>query len=80
MIYENESDEVSARDCYRPPVFVKGRSYMYGLSDGEMPEPQPLPLDPSAVIGRALRPLTGCRHDGSGPVETRTQSRPAPFA
>ncbi|WP_315926233.1 hypothetical protein [Mesorhizobium sp. SP-1A] len=28
-------------DCYRPPVFVKGRSYMYGLSDGEMPELSP---------------------------------------
>jgi hypothetical protein len=24
-------------DCYRPGVFVQGRSYMYGLSDGEMP-------------------------------------------
>ncbi|MCO5064374.1 MAG: hypothetical protein M9924_08140 [Rhizobiaceae bacterium] len=24
-------------DCYRPGVFVKGRSYMYGLADGEMP-------------------------------------------
>jgi hypothetical protein len=30
-----------ARDCYRPPVFVKGCSYMYGLSDGEMPELSP---------------------------------------
>jgi hypothetical protein len=29
------------RDCYRPPVFVKGRSYMYGLSDGEMPQLSP---------------------------------------
>ena len=26
------------RYCYRPPVFVKGRSYMYGLADGEMPD------------------------------------------
>jgi hypothetical protein len=25
------------RDCYRPGVFVQGRSYMYGLADGEMP-------------------------------------------
>lgn len=23
--------------CYRPPVFLKGRSYMYGLNDGEFP-------------------------------------------
>jgi hypothetical protein len=42
VIYENESDDVAEhRDCYRPPVFVKGRSYMYGLSDGEMPELSP---------------------------------------
>lgn len=25
--------------CYRPPVLLKGRSYMYGLEDGEIPEP-----------------------------------------
>lgn len=31
------ADEYGRQDCYRPPVFVKGRSYMYGLSDGEMP-------------------------------------------
>lgn len=27
------------RDCYRPPVLLKGRSYMYGLMEGELPEP-----------------------------------------
>ncbi|WP_263484392.1 hypothetical protein [Mesorhizobium sp. ESP6-5] len=42
VIYQNESDDISGEgDCYRPPVFVKGRSYMYGLSDGEMPELSP---------------------------------------
>ena len=42
VIYQNESDEISGySDCYRPPVFVKGRSYMYGLSEGEMPELSP---------------------------------------
>jgi hypothetical protein len=43
VIYQNEADdEISGNgDCYRPPVFVKGRSYMYGLSDGEMPELSP---------------------------------------
>lgn len=25
------------RDCYRPGAFIKGRSYMYGLAEGEMP-------------------------------------------
>ncbi|WP_188393768.1 hypothetical protein [Mesorhizobium sp. SARCC-RB16n] len=42
VIYQNESDDISGDGgCYRPPVFVKGRSYMYGLSDGEMPELSP---------------------------------------
>jgi hypothetical protein len=41
IVYQDEPDDVSSRDCYRPPVFVKGRSYMYGLSDGEMPELSP---------------------------------------
>ncbi|CAH2409474.1 hypothetical protein [Mesorhizobium escarrei] len=41
IVYQDEPDNVSSRDCYRPPVFVKGRSYMYGLSDGEMPELSP---------------------------------------
>lgn len=35
------ADEIGGLDCYRPPVFVKGRSYMYGLSDGEMPQLSP---------------------------------------
>ncbi len=42
VIYQNGPGEVSGySDCYRPPVFIKGRSYMYGLSDGEMPELSP---------------------------------------
>ena len=42
VFYEYESDETVGRgDCYRPPVFVKGRSYMYGLSEGEMPDLSP---------------------------------------
>ncbi|MET3661592.1 hypothetical protein [Aquamicrobium ahrensii] len=43
VIYLDRAEENAARaaDCYRPPVFVKGRSYMYGLSDGEMPELSP---------------------------------------
>jgi hypothetical protein len=35
------ADDIGRQDCYRPPVFVKGRSYMYGLSDGEMPQLSP---------------------------------------
>lgn len=43
VIYLDRAEENAAwaADCYRPPVFVKGRSYMYGLSDGEMPELSP---------------------------------------
>ena len=34
-------EEPYYRDCYRPPVVVYGRSFMYGLRDGEMPEISP---------------------------------------
>lgn len=27
----------SSEGCYRPPVLVKGRSYMYGFDQGEIP-------------------------------------------
>jgi hypothetical protein len=33
-----EEPAAALRDCRAGPVFVKGRSYMYGLSDGEMPD------------------------------------------
>ena len=26
------------RDCWKPAVLLKGRSYMYGLEDGELPD------------------------------------------
>ena len=35
---DDPDDDGLVRYCYRPPVFVKGRSYMYGLADGEMPD------------------------------------------
>ena len=42
VLYEHESDDaISGNDCYRAPAFVKGRGYMYGLSDGEMPDLTP---------------------------------------
>jgi hypothetical protein len=38
VVYANGvGDVVSSPDCYRPPVFVKGRSYMYGFDQGEIP-------------------------------------------
>lgn len=37
VIYSNRADEVVREGCYRPPVLVKGRSYMYGFDQGEIP-------------------------------------------
>ena len=38
VIYLDEPDRKVAR-CYRPPMLLKGRSYMYGFSEGEIPQP-----------------------------------------
>ncbi|CDX40034.1 conserved exported hypothetical protein [Mesorhizobium plurifarium] len=40
VVYD-DADEAGAPGCYQAPVLVKGRSYMYGLSDGEMPNLSP---------------------------------------
>ncbi|PZO75573.1 MAG: hypothetical protein DI629_17095 [Mesorhizobium amorphae] len=37
--YRDDAGNIQYRDCYRPPVLVHGRSYMYGLADGELPIP-----------------------------------------
>jgi hypothetical protein len=31
-------DEAVPYECWRPAVLLKGRSYMYGLEDGELPD------------------------------------------
>ncbi|CAM5428781.1 hypothetical protein MAUB1S_07256 [Mycolicibacterium aubagnense] len=41
LYMDRTGSHADERDCYRPPAFVKGRSYMYGLADGEMPEISP---------------------------------------
>ena len=45
VVYLDENDDDAAPysyrghpDCYRPPYLFKGRSYMYGLPDGEIPQ------------------------------------------
>lgn len=35
---DDDNDERAYRDCYRPPHLWKGRSYMYGLPDGVVPQ------------------------------------------
>jgi hypothetical protein len=38
VVYLDETDNGSdARECYRPPWLLKGRSYMYGFDEGEIP-------------------------------------------
>lgn len=33
-----DDDEVVPYRCWKPAVLLKGRSYMYGLEDGELPD------------------------------------------
>jgi hypothetical protein len=38
IVYLDEEDRVAVvRECYRPPWLIKGRSYMYGFDQGEIP-------------------------------------------
>ena len=36
-IFADRDGGVVYGNCYRPPVLVKGRSYMYGFDQGEIP-------------------------------------------
>ena len=43
LYYDDNGDDYDdggyrERDCYRPPYLFKGRSYMYGLPDGVVPQ------------------------------------------
>lgn len=39
VVYFDEGDgEGFLRECWKPAVLLKGRSYMYGLEDGELPD------------------------------------------
>jgi hypothetical protein len=35
---DNDDDETVPYECWKPAVLLKGRSYMYGLEDGELPD------------------------------------------
>lgn len=39
VVYLDRQDGVIASNCYRPPMLIKGRSYMYGFSEGVIPQP-----------------------------------------
>jgi hypothetical protein len=57
VVYLDEEDTGSVtRDCWKPPVLLKGRSYMYGLEDGELPDlPGGCHSESRAAPGAALR-------------------------
>lgn len=57
VVYLNDDDGgVVLRDCWKPAVLLKGRSYMYGLEDGELPDlPGGCHSEQRAAPGAALR-------------------------
>ena len=38
VVYLDDDDEAMPYRCWKPAVLLKGRSYMYGLEDGELPD------------------------------------------
>ncbi|HEY6632855.1 MAG TPA: hypothetical protein VIZ90_15500 [Rhizobiaceae bacterium] len=38
VVYLDNDDVVVPYECWKPAVLLKGRSYMYGLEDGELPD------------------------------------------
>jgi hypothetical protein len=53
---DNDDDEIVYRECWKPAVLLKGRSYMYGLEDGELPDlPGGCHAEQRAAPGAALR-------------------------
>jgi hypothetical protein len=37
VVVADDSGGAAVEDCFRPPALVKGRSYMYGFDEGEIP-------------------------------------------
>ncbi len=57
LAYADGGEESVPYECWKPAVLLKGRSYMYGLEDGELPD---LPgkwcgLPEHAAPGAAIR-------------------------
>lgn len=38
VVYLDDQDAAVPYECWKPAVLLKGRSYMYGLEDGELPD------------------------------------------
>jgi hypothetical protein len=38
VYFDDDDGAIVLRECWRPAVLLKGRSYMYGLEDGELPD------------------------------------------
>ncbi|PWK76200.1 hypothetical protein [Aminobacter sp. AP02] len=39
VVYLDQQDQGIVSNCYRPPTLLKGRGYMYGFSEGVIPQP-----------------------------------------
>ena len=39
IVFLDQQGENTVSNCYRPPTLLKGRDYMYGFSEGEIPQP-----------------------------------------
>jgi len=53
---DDDEGEIVFRDCWKPAVLLKGRSYMYGLEDGELPDlPGGCHAEQRAAPGAAVR-------------------------
>ena len=58
VVYLDDNDDYVTSGCWKPPVLLKGRSYMYGLEDGELPDlPGGCHSESRAAPGAALRRL-----------------------
>lgn len=38
VIYLDGQDQSTSGNCYQPPMLIRGRSYMYGFFEGEIPQ------------------------------------------
>jgi hypothetical protein len=53
---EDDDEDVVVAECWKPAVLLKGRSYMYGLEDGELPDlPGGCHPEQRAAPGAAIR-------------------------
>ena len=66
VAYVDSDDAAIPYECWKPAVLLKGRSYMYGLEDGELPDLPgkwcglPEHAAPGAAIRRGSALISSC--------------------